>query len=271
MDLHAQIDSVETDADIKACCAAVYQSEWARWLLGDSFHPGGLALTERLGLLLGLGPGQRVLDAAGGTGKSALFLARRFGCDVVGVDYGSRSVARANAAAAEAGLAGKVRFEQGDAENLPFDTGSFDAFICECAFCTFPDKPTAAAEFVRVLKNGGRLGLSDVTRSGPLPPELDSTLAWIACIADAQPVERYVDFLEAAGLTVEFVEGQNAALRQTVSDLRGRLLGAELLLKLKKVDLPTLDFDRAKRIARQADQAVSQGKLGYALVTGVRS
>jgi arsenite methyltransferase len=58
--------------EVKACCAALYESDWARLLLGDSLHPGGLALTERLGSLLGLGPGDRVLDVACGPGTSAL-------------------------------------------------------------------------------------------------------------------------------------------------------------------------------------------------------
>src|SRR5260370_41659650 len=74
--------------ELKACCAAVYASDWARLLLGESFHPGGLALTERLGTLLDLGPGKRVLDIAAGQGSSAIFLAQRFGCEVIGAEYG---------------------------------------------------------------------------------------------------------------------------------------------------------------------------------------
>ena len=62
--------------EIKTCCASLYESDWTRLLLGDSFHPGGLNLTERLGELLDLGPGQRVLDVAAGVGTSAIFLAR---------------------------------------------------------------------------------------------------------------------------------------------------------------------------------------------------
>ena len=49
--------------------------------------------------------------------------------------------------------------------------------VCECAFCTFPDKSRAAAEFARVLRSGGRVGISDLTRSGELPGELDGLLA----------------------------------------------------------------------------------------------
>ena len=58
----------------------------------------------------------------------------------------------------------------------------------------------------------------------------------------------------------------DAALGQTVSDMRARLLGAELLIKLKKIDLPGVDFQEAEKIARSADEAVRQGKLGYALL-----
>jgi ubiquinone/menaquinone biosynthesis C-methylase UbiE len=254
-------------SELKACCAAVYQSEWARLLLGDSFHPGGLALTEHLAALAGITSDKEVLDVAAGTGSTALFLASRFGCRVVGLEYGRDLVDQANDAAAAAGLNHKVNFRQGDAESLPFDDSSFDLIFCECAYCTFPNKGTAAEEFARVLRPGGRLALSDLTRSGPLPSELDSLLAWISCIADAQPVESYISFLESAGLIVELVENQDQALYQTVDDIRGKLLGAELLLKLKKVDLPGVDFEEAKRLARVASEAVRQGKLGYSLFT----
>jgi ubiquinone/menaquinone biosynthesis C-methylase UbiE len=260
------VDVLETNEEIKACCAAVYESDWARLLLGDSFHPGGLILTERLGNLMELGPDQRLLDVAAGVGSSAIFLAERFGCEVVGIDYGRDSVALANTAAAEAGLTNQVRFELADAERLPFDDRSFDAVICECAFCTFPDKTKAAAEFARVLRPGGRVGLSDLTRSGPLPAELEGLLAWVACIADAQPMNRYVEYLATAGLTVDQLEAHDEALSQTVADVRAKLLGAELLVKLKKIDLPGADFEQARIIARSAAEAIREGKLGYALL-----
>src|SRR5580658_7508364 len=85
--------------ELKSCCAALYQSDFAHMLLGDSFHPGGLRLTARLGEQLSLGPNARVLDVASGTGESALFLARQFGCQVVGVDFGSESVKEGNSRA----------------------------------------------------------------------------------------------------------------------------------------------------------------------------
>jgi len=258
-------------ADLKTCCAAAYQSEWARLLLGESFHPGGLALTERLGTLLGLGPGQRVLDVASGQGASAIFLARRFGCVVVGVEYGSDSVRQATEAAERAGVAHLVPFAQGDAECLPYADATFDALICECAFCTFPDKAAAASEFGRVLRPGGRVGLSDLTRSADVPQDLQGLLAWIACIAAAQPLDHYARYLQDAGLKVDHIEPHDEALRSLVQDVRARLLGAELLVKLKKIDLPSADFEQARALARAAAEAVKAGTFGYALVTAAKS
>jgi len=255
---------------LKTCCAALYESDWARLLLGDSFHPGGLALTQRLGELLGLRPGQRVLDVAAGKGASAVFLAQHFGCEVVGVDYGPGAVAEATALAEEVGLADRVCFEQGDAERLRFGGGSFDAVICECAFCTFPDKAAAAGEFARVLRPGGRVGLSDLTRTGSLPPELEGLLAWIACIADARPVDEYLSYLETAGFVADRVEPHDAVLGEMIHGVRTRLLGAELLVKLKKLDLPGADFEQAKALARSAVEAVRRGQLGYALIVGTK-
>ena len=252
-------------AGIKACCAQLYESDWARWLLGDSFHPGGLALTERLGVMLGLQPGQHVLDVAAGHGASAIFLAQRFGCDVLGVEYGSRAVAQATEAARAAGVDGRVRFDLGDAEALPVERGVFDAVICECAFCTFPDRLAAAGEFARCLRPGGRVGLSDLTRAGALPEGLNTLLAWIACIAAAQPIEGYQTDMDSAGLEMKQVERHDEALVAMIESIRMRLMAAELMARLKGLDLGGVDFEQARVLARLAAESAQNGRLGYAL------
>jgi arsenite methyltransferase len=253
-------------SELKSCCAALYQSDFARMLLGDSFHPGGQRLTARLGEQLGLTSAARVLDVASGKGESAIFLARQFGCRVVGVDFGSQNVLEAASRARAAQIDGLVSFVQGDAERLDFPDGDFDAVICECAFCTFPDKQAAAAEFARVLRPGGQVGMSDLTRSGPLPEDLKGLLAWIACIADARPVEEYAGYLETAGFNVTTVEPHDNAVAEMARDVQGRLLGIELMVKLKKLDLPGADFEQAKLVARAAVRAIQQGLLGYSLI-----
>ncbi|HKW76320.1 MAG TPA: class I SAM-dependent methyltransferase [Terriglobales bacterium] len=260
-------DSTTTSADVKQCCASLYESDFARLLLGDSFHPGGLKLTERLGQLLGLGANSRVLDVAAGRGASALFLAERFGCEVIGIDYGSQNIERANVEARERNLGERAQFYEADAESLPFPDASFSAVLCECAFCTFPDKSKAAREFARVLRSGGGLGISDLTRKGELPRELEGLLAWIACIADAQPVEQYTEWFRAAGLKAQTTESHDEALIEMVRQIQAKLLGLEIMNGLKKIDLSGLDLASAKQLAQAALSAVQQGQLGYAIVT----
>lgn len=252
--------------DVKSCCATLYESNMARMLLGDSFHPGRLSLTKRLGDLLRLKPGMRVSDVASGKGESAIFLAQTFGCTVTGIDFGAVNVEQASARAHDAKVDHLVTFQTGDAEKLPFPDSGFDALICECAFCTFPDKRMAAAEFARILKPGGQVGISDLTRAESLPPELTGLLAWVACIADARPVGEYAQYLEAAGMRNIAVEPHDEALAEMVRDIQGKLLGAELMSKLKKLDLGGVNFAEAKSMARAAADAVRTKKLGYAIV-----
>jgi arsenite methyltransferase len=260
----SRADSAST---VKQCCARLYESEVAKLLLGDSFHPGGLRLTQRLGELLAITPEARVLDVASGPGVSACFLAERFGCRATGIDYSSDAVDCANELARNKNLASRVQFQIGDAEHLDFDRASFDAIVCECAFCTFPDKPAAAREFARVLRPGGQIGISELTRSAVLPEELSNLFAWIFCIADAQPVRSYSDWLRSAGLQIDTVENHDDALIETVHQIRMKLLSVEVLVGLQKLVLPGIDFTSAKKMAASALAAAERGQLGYAIIT----
>jgi ubiquinone/menaquinone biosynthesis C-methylase UbiE len=259
------------NTELKSCCAAAYQTDFARLLLGDSFHPGGLRLTERLGNLLALSSRDHVLDVACGRGESAIFLATQFGCRVTGIDLGETNVAYATSRAQAANVSALVRFELGDAERLYDPDASFDVVLCECAFCTFPDKRAAAREFARVLRPGGRLGLSDLTRCGELPAQLSGLLAWVACIADARTAEEYVAHLERAEFQILSLEPHHEALAQMVRDVQGRLLAAELMVKLDKMSLDKMnlpiDFAEAKATAACAASSVRSGLLGYSLIT----
>jgi SAM-dependent methyltransferase len=256
---------------LKSCCAAAYESDFARMLLGDSFHPGGLDLTRRLGELLGLRPGLRLLDMASGKGESAVCLAKEFGCEVVGIDFSGRNVEQATARAAEADLSHLVTFVEGDAERPSFTDESFDRVICECAFCTFPNKPAAAREMSRVLRRDGRMGISDLTRRGPLPADLDGLISWVSCIADALPISAYNAALEAASLHVTLVEAHDNSLLQMTRDVQSRLLGLELLSGLNQLQLPGVNLSQAKQFARSAMSAVQDGTLGYAVIIASRT
>jgi len=248
--------------DVKACCAAAYDSDVVELVLGTSYHPGGLALTRRLAQLAELRPGQRLLDVACGQGTSALLLAREHGLIVDGVDLGEESLQRARAAAEQAGLTDRARFSTGDAERLPFDDSTFDAVLSECAFCTLPDKPPAAAAFGRVLRPGGRVAISDVTvAAGALPQNLRDLAGWIACLADARPLEEYARLFTDAGLPVTTTERHDEALARVIEQIDARLRALRMTGALDGLDVP-----RALELTRQAGGAVAAGHAGYALL-----
>jgi arsenite methyltransferase len=256
------VSSTAAGVEVKACCAAIYQSEYVRLLLGDSLHPGGAELTRHLGERLGLGPGDHVLDVASGAGTSAFVLADTFGCRVTGVDYAERNAAEANAR--DHSLCG---FRQADAERLPFGDGGFDAVISECAFCTFPDKAQAAAEMLRVLRPGGRLGLTDVTLQAERVPEgLRNLVGVVACIGDARPAAEYRHILGQAGF-VDFVEeDQSRHLAAMVQDVKKKIDLARLAAAIKQIDLGGIDLDAARQTAVLARQAIEDGVAGYVLL-----
>lgn len=253
-----------SDDDVKACCARSYQSDVVALILGESYHPGGLDLTRRLARSLDLRHGEVVLDVASGPGTTAFLLNAEFGVEVEGVDLGDQAVARANAMAAERGLSSAVRFTVGDAEHLPVADASVDAVVCECAFCTFPDKPTAARELARVLKPGGRLGITDVALDpARLDAELQSMAGWVACLADARPLDEYVGLLEAEGLRVTLTESHDDALAHMIDQIDARLLA----FRIAKVPaLETIDFEQARRRVASAAKAVANGIAGYKLL-----
>jgi arsenite methyltransferase len=256
--------------EIKQCCARLYESEIVAQLLGESFHPGGATLTERLGQLLGLTTQSSVLDAASGKGASAVVIAQRFGSTVVGIDLSARNVASAGAEAERLGLADRLRFQVGDAEQLPLEDASLDAVICECAFCTFPDKARVAQEFARVLKPGGRVGLSDITRAPGPPGELADLMAWIACLADARPAVSYAEWMTDAGLTNVTIELHDRVLLEMIRNIGGRLFATEVLAGLQAIDLTGIDLTEVKRLTGQALAAANQNRLGYAIICATK-
>ena len=155
-------------AELKACCTASYSHPMARWLLGDSFHPGGLPLTSRLAGLLEIGRASRVLDAGSGLGTTAVHLAKTLGCETVGVTLESDGVAAGVELAQRDGVGALVSFVEGDIQEAEPRGAPFDVAVMECVLSIVPDKRRALGRVYAALGPGGRLGLSDVTVDGRL-------------------------------------------------------------------------------------------------------
>ena len=221
----------EAPQERKSCCAALYRLEPVRLLLGDTLHPGGLALTHRLGKLVGIERDNLVLDVACGNGASSFAVARSFHCRVVGVDLGRESVAEATRMAAESNMDGQVSFIAGDGESLPLGDGTFHAALCECSMSLFPDKAMGVAEIGRLLRSGGRLGVSDFTVEPIcLLEELMGPLGQALCLADAPPVQGYRDLLAGGRLSLIHEEDASDSILKLLGDIEAKLAAFRMLL-----------------------------------------
>jgi SAM-dependent methyltransferase len=132
----------------------------ARAYATSARHAAGDDLA-RLVLLLDPRPGAVAIDVATGTGHMAFALAEA-GCRVTGVDPTPAMLAEGRRLAAERGLSERVAFVSGTAEALPFPDRSADIVTCRRAAHHFADVPLALREMARVLRPGGRLGVSDM-------------------------------------------------------------------------------------------------------------
>jgi ubiquinone/menaquinone biosynthesis C-methylase UbiE len=254
---------------LKSCCATVYGFDLITTFLGDWYHPGGPDLTRRLADALDLRPGQHVLDVASGIGSTACLLAQERAVNVTGVELGAVQVAKAQARARTLGLEGVIRFELGDAERLPIDDARFDAVVCECAFCTFPNKQTAAAEIARVLRPGGKAGVADVwLEPDRLEPELAGIAGHIACLADAKPIPVIHELLASAGLNVIRTERHDEALAVITERIRATLRALKIIA-LPHVDRHTLE--RAIYLTGKGAEIVARGDAGYLLLVAQRA
>ena len=255
------------DNQLKSCCAGFYEMPIIETLLGNQWHPGGPALTRKLANAAMIGRDSRVLDVASGRGESARALTRHFGCHVVGVDYSSQNTDRANSLAAEAGLSDRIRFVQGDAEQLPFDAESFDVVICECSLCIFPNIPIALGEIRRVLRPGGHLGISDVVLSEPVPESLKDLFGHVLCINGALSVDGYRDAFAAAGYSSIRSRDASSALNDMIARIERRAHAAEIFLDADQLELqPGWNVSRSSIV--EARDFVAAGGVGYALISG---
>ena len=206
--------------------------------VGLTKHFGGLAATEAILDSCHIGEGSRVLDVGCGVGVTPTYIAKKYGCRVVGVDISERMVQRSKERARKERLGDAVEFKQADAQDLPFGHEEFDAVITESVTCFPEDKQKAISEYARVTKLGGYVGLNEsVWLKVPPPPEVT---AWVSqdVGANVQPLtaDAWVELLVGAGLRdivartldVDTREEERAILRRyglgQVLGITGRML-----------------------------------------------
>jgi len=249
---------------VEFCCGDPYTHTVARLALGESWHPGGLELTGRLSYRLGIVSKEVVLDIACGVGNSASFISKQFGCNVIGLDRSQDCILEATRRQVS-GVC-HAQFAVSDSQCLPLADSSVDKAIMECVLSTFPDKELAIHEVARVLKRGGRVGITDVVVNGELPPELRG--AWLQpfCLSGALSESGYRKLVEDSGFDEIAFEDRTQDGMEFVEIIRKKLLLARVLSQVGKLSVDSADLKVASRILVMANRSMREGRLGYGML-----
>jgi ubiquinone/menaquinone biosynthesis C-methylase UbiE len=240
-----------------SCCSTFYEQDWVRILAEDVFHPGGAELSQRTIAGMELRSGARLLDLGCGVGNTARNLPAELRLTVTGIDFSRSNLQRA---VAESGNRA-ASFVQADAHRLPFADNSFDGALCECVMSLLLDKPAVLGEIHRILKPGGRLGITDMSVTGDLADDFAATVAPWTCLADALDRDSYVALFESAGFEVMAVADESNALTDLVSNLKRKLIliGAS---GLASGQMP-LDIESIRYWLKRFAGEVDKGAISY--------
>ena len=166
-------------------------------------HPGGLEVTKLLAKRCGLSPDMTVLDAGCGSGRSAIFLAKQFGCRIVGVDIEPAPLLKAQAEAMSEGVSDRVAFRVADANNLPFQDETFEGAIFQAALI-FTDKFKALRMVHQKLRGDGFLGVVELAWKKTPSERIVQKVRNVLCAAavNTEIHEDWIRLLSQAGFEV---------------------------------------------------------------------
>ena len=192
--------------------------------------------------------GEVVLDLGSGAGIDAFLAAKKVGPKgkVIGVDMVEEMVAKGLDLAASGGYS-NIEFRLGEIERLPVESASVDLIISNCVINLCPDKPAAYREAHRVLKPGGRMLISDLVTTGPLPADLQDNLnAWADCTGGVLPRGEYLAAIEEAGFGEVEVVAENVHSKPWHDP---RLAGKLVSLKIKAVKQERKESPMSKTVS----------------------
>ena len=243
--------------------------------VGLTKHIGELEATEALLKLCHISKGKYVLDVGCGVGVTPVFIAKRYGCRMVGVDISEGMVERSKERANRERLTDRVEFRVADAQDLPFDDNSFDAVITESVTAFPEDKQKAVNEYVRVTKPGGYVGLNESTwLKVPPPPEL---VTWASqdLGANVKPLtsNEWVGLLETAGLIELVVKTYEINVKDEARGIYRRYgLGGMLTVLFRMLTLYTRSAAYRKFVMEVKKEGVAPKNLneyfGYGIYVG---
>jgi ubiquinone/menaquinone biosynthesis C-methylase UbiE len=168
-------------------------------------------------------------------------------------------------------VADRIIFTRGDAHNLQFGDGTFDAVVCECAVSTFIDQPGAFAEMRRVLRPGGRIAVSDMCIESALPQALQEWVHTGTCLARAMTAATYAQALRDAGFEVLAQWDASDGLLDLLKRIKRNLVGAAFANATgQTTEGLRIDMKHARDVLRDAEAAVREGAVRYTAIIAKR-
>ena len=254
--------------DLSRSCN-IYCNDIVRLVLGDSWHPGGLALTTKLGESLNLSADDSILDVACGIGSSGLHIAKNFGCSVSGIDASDGNIIEAIKLSSAMSLSQQAEFKVGDSTTIPYDNNSFTAVIVECALSGFTNPSLALEEIRRVLKPHGRLGITDLAVDGCLPQELQKGLEPFCLNIEMSP-GRYEELLAQSGFVDVSLSDRTGSLLELLEAIKKKVFLVEILKGIGKLKLTDEELAYWKKLLSLVKENVDAGRIRYLMLTALK-
>jgi len=237
--------------------------------MGHTKHLGGRKATDILADLCHFGPGQTILYVGSGSGIAVAYLAEKHKCQIVGVDILPGMVASARGWAQKKGLAYQLEFRVADARDLPFEDNHFDAVISESVNTFIPERERAMAEYVRVVKPGGYVGMTE----GIWIKEPSEELAEVikkATNQDFKPTKEWENLFVDAGLTELVAQTHGIEFREEARNQSGLLSFGDYMRIIGKAILWLLKDSETRAMIKYAGSKPKQyfEYMGFGIYSG---
>jgi arsenite methyltransferase len=198
----------------KQTCSAVCEPDacdtfqfMANTLKMKVLHPGGLQATKLLAEKCGITSDMTILDSGCGSGRSDIFLAKQYGCRIVGVDIDPMTLLKAQTEAVSKGLGERITFRVADANDLPFGEQIFDGAIFQAALI-FTNKARALQSVNQKIRPGGFLGVIELAwKKTPIERVVTQTKETLCSAAiNAETHEEWIRLFRKFGFEVVYSE-----------------------------------------------------------------
>jgi len=241
--------------------------------MGHTKHVGGLKGTQAMLDLCRMGPDKYLLNVGCGAASTNIYIAKTYGVKSVGVDIKPNMVESARKRVERHGVEELVKLRTASAMDLPFLDNTFDIVISESVNVFIPDRAKAVAEYKRVTKPGGYVGINEAVLTKEPDPKVADILDDIIGY-ELLPQEYWIDLLNDAGLTEVTSTSSGISTREEASAQMGFMGKGDMWHVLKGTFRAFFKDSYTRGLFKQVGDASPKeisGLLGYGVFVGKKN